>query len=169
MIHLNLPHAIIFLGISFMIFSCEKDEGNPGEDDTRNSIELVSDSIYVADFLPDNYDLSAWYDYYEENNEFPKVTGRYLEYTIEVKANDNENNPLESLTINFSADGGEIIPATSVTNADGVVTALWKFDGSWELWGDYTLLITAFDTDGQTHLKGSPIIVESQIVAPPGV
>lgn len=157
---------IVFVlgGFFLAILSCEETE-----DTALNSIELITSESIGDPYLPDDYDLTEWNDYYEAHNEFPRVAGAVREYPVEVMVKDGEGNPVVDVTVNFSADGGEVTPVSSVTGADGKATASWTFDGSWESWGNYVLTITALDADGETHLDGSPILVECTIEAPPGV
>jgi hypothetical protein len=132
-------------------------------------LQLVTDTMMTDNWWPDDYDFSDWYDYWEQNNGPPRIKGKLIEFIVVVIVKDSEGNPVKDVIINFSPEGGTVTPSSTKSGSDGTVTALWKFDGSWDTWGNWDLTITGFNVDGVTPLGGSPIIVIGRIWAPPGV
>ncbi|WP_158859780.1 Ig-like domain-containing protein [Lunatibacter salilacus] len=169
--------ALSFLLLFFTIFftSCPDSEPDDpiDQDETKDQLaELVlitTEEEMQDDWLPDDYDLSNWYEYWEKNNTPPRIEGKLIEFTVTVNVQDGEGNPVKDANINFSPEAGAITPSTAKSGSDGTVTALWKFDGSWETWGNWDLTINGFTPDGEKPLDGSPIIVQAVITAPPGV
>lgn len=160
-----IPILMIPCLAACLFSSCEEGE----EELAQNSVELISDSVYLASYLPEDYDLTYWYDYFEENNEFPQEEGQVLTYSVTVMTRDTEGHPLPGASIHFSVDGGALTSTSITTDTEGRATVIWTFDGTWETWGNFSLTIEAFDTDGETMLEGSPLTVKSIIDAPPGV
>ncbi|MDF1547050.1 MAG: Ig-like domain-containing protein [Bacteroidales bacterium] len=160
---MRIIYALILIFICLINFSCEKTEDN------GNRLELLSEDFYSDNFVPEDFDYDTYMDYFDQHGEFLQVPGQILVYTINVIAKDNNGNPMQNVSINFSADGGHVVPNIFKTSADGKASATWQFDGSWGDWGAFYLTITAFEANGTTHLTGSPITVETHIVPPPGV
>ncbi len=79
-----------------------------------------------------------------------------LSNKIEVIVNDQNGNAFSGITVNFSVTEGSVSSVT--TNAYGRSNATWTLGSSV---GTQTLTVTAFKTDGTTHLNGSPLTVNA--------
>jgi len=93
------------------------------------------------------------------------IVGNELANSILIIVKDEEGNPFEGETVNFTVTEGSLSVPSAITNTNGFASVNWTL-GQTE--GTQTLTVTAFKSDGTTALTGSPLVVTATGVKPAG-
>jgi hypothetical protein len=96
------------------------------------------------------------------NNQTAYV-GVALPNPIEVQVSDQFENPYMNGVVYFSVQEGSLSSESVITDEEGKATVTWTLGASQ---GEQTLTVEIFDTDGTTHLEGSPIQVKANATSP---
>ena len=133
---LNLRILLILFIVGLIVISCKKEKK---EYPAASKIELLS------------------------GNNQTILMGNELASPIFIKVTDQYGNPFRGTTVSFIVAVGSTSFSSDVSDENGLVSVKWTVGSSSS---DQTLTAIAFEDDGITPLKGSPITVNASSLIP---
>ncbi len=136
----NLVFTILLI-ISIIVFSCKK---NRIEDEIKELQEEEKTEAATLEIVSGDNQKA--------------LINTSLENLIIIVVKDDAGNTFSGTYVQFSVSEGSLSSAGSQTSSDGTVYTSWTLDGKE---GKKTLTVSAFKSDGITHLTGSPLVVNA--------